>query len=135
MHAEVGEPGNCKVESWASFAKNGDFIGSTSPDCVVSIFGKNYPLALEPGQSPDAIRQVAQLVDQAMRQTHQEHPSPAPLRTAVLAGLNLVEELFGLQAEYRQAESDIAVRTSRLANSLGRLFEPARVAPAEAHDS
>ena len=38
--AEVSEPGNCKVESWASFAKNGDFIGSTSPDCVVSVFGK-----------------------------------------------------------------------------------------------
>lgn len=38
--AEVGDPGNCKVESWASFAKNGDFIGSISPDCVVSIFGK-----------------------------------------------------------------------------------------------
>ncbi len=38
--ADVSEPGNCKVESWASFAKNGDFIGSTSPDCVVSVFGK-----------------------------------------------------------------------------------------------
>jgi hypothetical protein len=38
--ADVSEPGSCKVESWASFAKNGDFIGSTSPDCVVSVFGK-----------------------------------------------------------------------------------------------
>lgn len=38
--ADVSEPGNCKVESWTSFAKNGDFIGSTSPDCVVSVFGK-----------------------------------------------------------------------------------------------
>ena len=38
--AEVGEPGNCKVESWASFAKSGDLIASSSPDCVVSIFGK-----------------------------------------------------------------------------------------------
>jgi len=38
--ADVGEPGNCKVESWASFAKSGDLIASSSPDCVVSIFGK-----------------------------------------------------------------------------------------------
>ncbi|MEW6752645.1 MAG: cell division protein ZapA [Candidatus Latescibacterota bacterium] len=103
----------------------------TPPSLVVSIFGKNYPLALEPGQSADAVREVAHLVDQAMRQVHHEHPSPTPLRTAVLAGLNLVEELFALQAEYRDAEADIAQRTSRLATSLGRLFVPAPVGPAE----
>ncbi len=35
--AEVGKPGECKVESWVSFAGNGDFIGVTSPACVANL--------------------------------------------------------------------------------------------------
>jgi hypothetical protein len=35
--AEVAEPGHCKVETWASFASNRDFIGALSPDCVVDL--------------------------------------------------------------------------------------------------
>jgi hypothetical protein len=35
--AEVAEPGRCKVETWASFASNRDFIGALSPACVVEI--------------------------------------------------------------------------------------------------
>jgi hypothetical protein len=33
--ADVGEPGNCRVESWVSAAGNHDFIGALSPSCVV----------------------------------------------------------------------------------------------------
>ena len=36
--AEVGEPGGCKVESWASAASNHDFFAATSPACVVNMF-------------------------------------------------------------------------------------------------
>ena len=35
--AEVGEPGNCKVESWLSWADNRDFIASLTPACVVNV--------------------------------------------------------------------------------------------------
>jgi hypothetical protein len=34
---EVGAVGSCKVESWVSFASNRDFIGVTSPACVVNL--------------------------------------------------------------------------------------------------
>ena len=33
--ADVGEPGNCRVESWVSAASNHDFIAALSPSCVV----------------------------------------------------------------------------------------------------
>jgi hypothetical protein len=33
--AEVGEVGNCKLESWVSWADNRDFIASMTPACVV----------------------------------------------------------------------------------------------------
>jgi hypothetical protein len=34
---EIGKPGDCKVESWASFASNHDFIAATSPACVAKL--------------------------------------------------------------------------------------------------
>lgn len=34
---EIGAVGSCKVESWISFASNRDFIGVTSPACVVDL--------------------------------------------------------------------------------------------------
>lgn len=98
-----------------------------STSVVVNIFGKNYTIALEPDQSADEIRQVAQLVDENLRQVGQTRHSSAPHQTAVLAALNLVDELFQLQTSYQAAESDIAQRTSRLAASLGRVFEQVRV--------
>ncbi len=36
--AEVGDPGNCKVESWVSTASNRDFIAATTPTCVLPLF-------------------------------------------------------------------------------------------------
>ncbi|MEA2871835.1 MAG: hypothetical protein QOH67_1811 [Hyphomicrobiales bacterium] len=35
--AEVGEVGNCKVESWLSWASNQDFVGVTNPSCIVNL--------------------------------------------------------------------------------------------------
>ena len=35
--AEVGEVGNCKIESWLSWASNQDFIGVANPSCVVDL--------------------------------------------------------------------------------------------------
>ena len=35
--SEVSEAGNCKVESWASWASNRDFIGASSPTCAFNI--------------------------------------------------------------------------------------------------
>jgi hypothetical protein len=35
--AEIGKPGDCKVESWASMASNQDFAAVTSPACVVRL--------------------------------------------------------------------------------------------------
>lgn len=35
----IGAPGECQVESWASFASNGDFIGVAQPACVLRFGG------------------------------------------------------------------------------------------------
>jgi hypothetical protein len=38
--ADVGDPGDCKVESWVSSSSNHDLIASTSPTCVLGFFPK-----------------------------------------------------------------------------------------------
>lgn len=45
--SEIDKPGACKVESWASFAGNHDFIAAVAPACVVKLgipieFGAQY---------------------------------------------------------------------------------------------
>ena len=94
---------------------------SRAQSAVVNIFGKSYTLSTE-GQDVEYMRQIAHMVDIHMREI-EEDGQRSPLQIAVIAGLNLVDELFKLQAEYESVESDIETRTSRLTASLGRLFE------------
>ena len=104
---------------------------ANSNSVVVNIYGKNYTFALEPGQTEEQIQRVARFVEDHMRQVQQAHHPQSPLQTAILAGLGLVDELFKLQTDYRAAESDIAQRTSRLAASLGRVFEQVNAVSSE----
>ncbi|MDO9413454.1 MAG: hypothetical protein Q7T81_12860 [Pseudolabrys sp.] len=41
--SEIGKPGECKVESWVSFAGNRDLVAATSPACV---FNAGIPLEI-----------------------------------------------------------------------------------------
>lgn len=89
----------------------------------VQICGKEYHLARDPDKTEDHIREVAALVDEKMRQIAEEHGQQSGFHTALLAALDLVDELFCLREDYDSAQSDIAARTSRLSESLGRILE------------
>ena len=89
---------------------------------AVTINGRKFTFALGPEQSADQIRQAAQLLDEKMRQAKENNGAQAPLQTAILASMNLVDELLKLQIEYESAESDIELRTSRLSASINRVF-------------
>ena len=93
-----------------------------STNTIVRIFGKNYTLGVDQDHPTNHVQQIAQLVDDRMDQVKSEMSTGSPLQVAILASLNLVEELQSLQEDYASAESDITLRTSRLTASLGRLF-------------
>ena len=93
-----------------------------STNTIVRIFGKNYTLGVDQDHPTDHVQQIAQLVDDRMGQVKSEMSTGSPLQVAILASLNLVEELQSLREDYASAESDITLRTSRLTASLGRLF-------------
>jgi cell division protein ZapA (FtsZ GTPase activity inhibitor) len=44
------------------------------------------------------------------------------MQTAVLTGLELVDELLRMQRDVSSVEEDISKRTNRLTESLGQLF-------------
>ena len=92
---------------------------------TVSVLGKSYTLESTAARNETYVREVAQLVDDKVRTMGPTQTSP--VQTAVLAGLELVDELLKLRAEYASAESDIAQRTSRLASSLGSIFRETSV--------
>ncbi len=98
-----------------------------SNQVTVTILGKPYTIAPDQDQSAEQIQEVARLADETMRQLQQQKPHQSQLQTAILAGLNLVDELFKMQVDYQSAESDIAQRTSRLTASLGRVFQDVEI--------
>ena len=90
---------------------------------AVRIFGKEYHLTRDPDKTVDHIREVAALVDEKMRLMAQEHGAQSGFHSALLAGLDLIDELFRLKDEFDSAQSDISDRTSRLSESLGKILE------------
>ena len=95
-----------------------------SDSVTVDIFGRTYSFATTAEQSADHIRDVAALLDESMRQVGDETRSVTPpYNTAILAALRLIDELWRLQEDYDEAESAIEERASRLADSLGRIFQ------------
>lgn len=101
-----------------------------TPDRVtVEILGKRYTFACEGEAEAARVREAAELVEERMRRIRDEQHPPSPLQTAILAALNLVDEMRRMRSEYEAAETDIAERTNRLTASLGKLLEPAEQPP------
>ncbi len=96
---------------------------------AVRIFGKEYHLTRDPDKTVDHIREVAALVDEKMLLIAQEHGAQSGFHSALLAGLDLIDELFRLKDEFDSAQSDISGRTSRL---LGRILEGGSIERASA---
>jgi cell division protein ZapA (FtsZ GTPase activity inhibitor) len=88
----------------------------------VRILDQEYCFASK-GEEADAhIRQVARLVDEKMRDVGRTAGNTTPMQTAVLTGLELIDELLRMQRDVSSVEEDISKRTNRLTESLGQLF-------------
>ena len=87
---------------------------------TVSIYDQTYHLR---GQNPDHIRQLADLVDGKMRAVAAQGRTVDSLRVAVLAALNLADELSqtsGVDAKEGRA------RAAHLTNLLDEVLESER---------
>ena len=71
---------------------------TTSPDrTTVNINGQDYVVK---GEAPEYIQMLAAYVDKRMRQVGQKFPNYPPVKVAVLAALNITDELYKVQQDY-----------------------------------
>ena len=94
---------------------------------VVDIYDQVYQLR---GTDPQHIERLASVVDAKMRAVSAHGATVDSLRVAVLAALNIADELMTLRARYdalagtvSQAQNNVRSRTGSLAGMLDQVLE------------
>ena len=84
----------------------------------VEIFGGTY--SIKGDADPEYVRQLARFVDEKMRSLAQRSPSTVSAqRIAVLAAVNMADELFRLRNRQRKVEEMVEKKTGDLFYMLG----------------
>lgn len=84
----------------------------------VEIFGGTYSIKGE--ADPEYVRQLARFVDEKMRSLAQRSPSTVSAqKIAVLAAVNMADELFRLRNRQRKVEEMVHKKTGDLFEMLG----------------
>jgi cell division protein ZapA len=93
-----------------------------SPEQVVSIeiSGQQYPIRT--GLDPEYVTRVAAYVDERMRAVGEVTPTADQVRLAVLAALNIADELFRCRDASRVRSGEIAERAHELEELLDRVL-------------
>jgi cell division protein ZapA len=93
---------------------------SDSKNVSVEIFGQRYPIR----SSLDAeyIKRLATYVDGKIRAAGDSAPSTDPVRLAVLAALNIADELFRQLETSRASAGTVAERAEELERLLDRVL-------------
>lgn len=82
----------------------------------VHIFGQDY--AVRAGAEPGYVEQLAAFVDERMREVGRSSTAVDSLRIAVLAALNIADELHRLRTEGASGDSESQRRAEALAREL-----------------
>lgn len=89
----------------------------------VQIFGTSYTIR---GQADQAyVQRVASYVDAKMREINEKLPVASVAKVAVLASLNLADELFREREERRRLSELVTQRADRLSGALESVLQDA----------
>ena len=86
----------------------------------VEIYGQRYPI--RSGLDPAYVARLATYVDQKMRVAAESTPTGDSVRLAVLAALNIADELFRCRDTTRRRDSQLAERAEELERLLDRVL-------------
>lgn len=84
----------------------------------VEIFGERY--ALRATDSPEYLNRVADYVDGKFREVAKEGPALTPVKVAVLASLNIADDLFKRDEAKQRAERELLARIDGIFQLLQR---------------
>jgi cell division protein ZapA len=82
----------------------------------VEIFGERYTLRAT--DSPEYLQRVAEYVDGKFHEVAKESPTLVPSKVAVLASLNIADELFKRIEELRRVEREMVARIDGIVDLL-----------------
>jgi cell division protein ZapA len=88
----------------------------------ITILGQQYPIRTS--LDPEYVVRLAAFVDERMRAVSESTPSGDSLRLAVLAALNIADELFRCQDVQQASHGALAERTEALERLLDAALAP-----------
>jgi cell division protein ZapA len=91
----------------------------------VDIAGQRYPIRSD--LDPQYIGEIAAYVDEKMRLAAQELATADSSRVAVIAALNIADELFRSQADANGAEGRLLARTADIERLVDTVLQDARL--------
>jgi cell division protein ZapA len=97
--------------------------GNGSGNVRVDIYDQTYHLR---GSDTEYISELAEYVDNKMRLIAQQAATVDSLRVAVLAALNIADELHVLKRKYESVASDYNERAEQLAGALDEVLQEGR---------
>jgi cell division protein ZapA len=97
--------------------------GSGSTSIRVEIYDQNYHLR---GTDPQYIQDLAEYVDTKMRLISQQAATVDSLKVAVLAALNIADELHVLKRKYDSVAQDYTARAEHLSDALDEVLGEVR---------
>jgi cell division protein ZapA len=86
----------------------------------VEIHGQRYPI--RSSLEPEYVARLAQYVDEKMRTASESTPTGDSLRLAVLAALNIADELFRSRDANQEQSGALAERAGELERLLDRVL-------------
>jgi len=86
----------------------------------VEIAGQRYPI--RSGLDPEYVSRLAAYVDDKMRAASDSTPTSDTLRLAVLAALNIADELFRCRDSNEARDGELAERAGELERLLDRVL-------------
>ena len=96
-----------------------------SPTIKVEIYDQAYTVRSD--GDPDYLRQLAEYVDQRMREISSGTLTVDSRKVAILAALYIADELHQLRKIHDQADEQLAVRSAECSEMLDRLLKAPRV--------
>jgi cell division protein ZapA len=102
--------------------RNADAV--TSPTIKVEIYDQAYTVRSD--GDPDYLKQLAEYVDQRMREISSGTLTVDSRKVAILAALYIADELHQLRKLHDQADEQLATRSAECAEMLDRLLKVPR---------
>lgn len=108
---------------------NGDGIGlskelEASPTIKVEIYDQAYTVRSD--GDPEYLKQLAEYVDQRMREISSGTLTVDSRKVAILAALYIADELHQLRKSHEQADDQLASRSAECSELLDRLLKSPR---------